>query len=168
MRHVMPSDHLFFCPPCLSDTACVLFLFRFVFPPYQQMGGRGAPPDFPFFSSFFPLVQQTTSDISPRVKYFFELATNTLNARCGSTLICTRYLPTDLISSNYCTAFYLYYCCYKDCRFNSSLDVRKTSFLNGVFHKNEEVFAKQAPGFESTGQKGESLVMRNKKRVFTV
>ena len=36
-------------------------------------------PDF-FFCSLFP-VQQTTSGIGHRVKYFFGLATNTLNVR---------------------------------------------------------------------------------------
>ena len=36
-------------------------------------------PDF-LFCSLFP-VQQTTSGIGPHVKYFFGLATNTLNVR---------------------------------------------------------------------------------------
>ena len=47
----------------------------------EQRGvwGGGALPDF-FVCSLFP-VQQTTSGIGHRVKYFWGLATNTLNMR---------------------------------------------------------------------------------------
>ena len=46
-----------------------------------------------------------------------------------------------------------------------SLDVQ-TAFLNGVLDKNEQVFVKQAPGFESTNRSGESLVMKLEKSLY--
>ena len=47
-----------------------------------------------------------------------------------------------------------------------SLDVQ-TAFLNGVLdNKKEQVFVKQAPGFESTNRNGESLVMKLEKSLY--
>ena len=49
-------------------------------------------PDF-LFCSLFP-VQQTTSGIGHRVKYFFGLATSTLNVKNNKGLVFAAYDPT--------------------------------------------------------------------------